>query len=540
MLGGRLIDEMLFNYINNSIKTQYNIDIKNRPKKYIKVMKTLISTKEKLSAEGADEVAYTLDGILEDEEDYESTLSLENLKEFIFDLQLEDFHSHNNIEIEEEEEEVVGENEKVKTNTIGSRLIRIIKDSVKKSGLIGKEDELKKIDLIPVGGSLRIQYFKDIMRNYLRKLIGDESKELNHTLNMDESESRGCCYKWLMSQNKWKYSLKSNIEITDDEYDNEKYINELETIKNTETEISDKHKNMNQKLSSKNDYESELYNYRRLLANYEKEDDYNELNSYIDSELEWIKEVDTISLTVEEIKDRSEKTKEKLHILLNYDEEKQKVIQEYKNQIECYKKYRIILEKDDDIPEKDKMLESINHLEDNDNNDLMEKSIKEINEMKDNNHILFESLDNYIIDRNNKRNGLRSLMGEYKDIFMDVYKINKDIENQEEITKLYAKEDEIKNNDILTMKEINEYFDLVNNGMNNIIEHYRSTVYNSIGDYKDDVDKLNYKGYISNRVIITIGNATDPLVNEIENETDILKIQLVKKKVDNIREDFKV
>lgn len=55
-VGGKYIDDALMVYIRKRIKDELEIDIEKNPRHKIKTKKEIISTKEKLSATGADEV----------------------------------------------------------------------------------------------------------------------------------------------------------------------------------------------------------------------------------------------------------------------------------------------------------------------------------------------------------------------------------------------------------------------------------------------------------------------------------------------------
>lgn len=163
-ISGSIIDNKIFDYFKKKIEEEEGKDSFTE-KEMIKLRMEISKVKEKLSASGADTVQITVDGILEDDEDYSGEFSVETLNDIIKDLPNE--------------------------------LIKLLKDTVK---------DTKQYDVVIIGGSLRIPLFQ----NTLEKEIGHT---LIKTLNMDESVAYGCIYFGAIQKNIWRYKITNNNKI---------------------------------------------------------------------------------------------------------------------------------------------------------------------------------------------------------------------------------------------------------------------------------------------------------------------------------------
>lgn len=88
------------------------------------------------------------------------------------------------------------------------------------------EEEKKLIEIVIIGGSLRIPLLQTTIEEYLKN-IGNEIK-INRTINMDEDISYGNSYYGLIKENKWEYNINSE-EI-------EESINDIISIPQNEVE----------------------------------------------------------------------------------------------------------------------------------------------------------------------------------------------------------------------------------------------------------------------------------------------------------------
>lgn len=196
-ISGKVVDNILMKYFIDEINNQYksengNVDLTITPKIYNKIAKEIISMKEKLSANGADEIAV---GIEIGNCDYGTTFSKKRL---------EDFLKENNLD-------------------------KIIIDLMDKClGVLNKEEiEKEEIELLLVGGTSRIPYFKGIMREKLKV------KNSYEPLNMDECIAYGINYYNLTKQNEWKYTLidkTKKLEFNDIDSYKKQQISTLKTL----------------------------------------------------------------------------------------------------------------------------------------------------------------------------------------------------------------------------------------------------------------------------------------------------------------------
>lgn len=79
------------------------------------------------------------------------------------------------------------------------------------------DEDKKKLEIVIIGGSLRITLLHEELENYLNELNG---KKLTRTLNMDESVCLGNSYYGLIQLNGWNYTINNykeyNIEDNKD------------------------------------------------------------------------------------------------------------------------------------------------------------------------------------------------------------------------------------------------------------------------------------------------------------------------------------
>lgn len=191
-LGGRDIDILLIEYIYNKMKAEcYDLkDLKDDYSLYKKIEKSIINCKEKLSADGADEIVLNVESYYEDD-DFEYTFNINELNKLLMD------------------------------NGYDKRLKDLVTKTINESGL--SKEEKSKLEIVIIGGSMRIPLFKRSLIDLLKEINGKE--KLIQTLNMDENDAYGCCYYGGMKEKKWKYEIENFLEKTS--FEEDKKIKEI-------------------------------------------------------------------------------------------------------------------------------------------------------------------------------------------------------------------------------------------------------------------------------------------------------------------------
>lgn len=238
-------------------------------------MDAVIYGKHKLSNEGADSVYLNfiqiniiVNGIArsEDDDDYETELTITKINESIEELEM------------------------------WNRLNKIIDEALEKSGW--NDDEIKSIEICPIGGALRTQYFKDKLIEYLKNHSNNE--RLTLTLNMDDSLCLGLSYyggikKHLEKCSKYECDNMLHYEIIDNtkfernnemlkvEYDIHTYIFDIENLDKNDSEELDKG-------AVRIAIEKEKYDFDHYIEDNTLRE--NELyKKFIDSEIEYHNEI---------------------------------------------------------------------------------------------------------------------------------------------------------------------------------------------------------------------------------------------------------
>lgn len=171
----------------------------------------------------------TIDGVLEDDETYETTLSVKDIGNLLM------------------------------TDHFYDDLSNIIEECFKLSKL--KADVPSVIPTL-CGGSMRIIELKAYLTDYLYKNY-NISNNINYTLNFDESVSLGCTYYGAMKEKLIDYKL----EYEDIFPLNKKNDKEYESIIKEEIELEEKDKLYNELKIRTNVFENIWYNYITLVYN---------------------------------------------------------------------------------------------------------------------------------------------------------------------------------------------------------------------------------------------------------------------------------
>lgn len=120
-------------------------------------------------------------------------------------------------------------NEVLKSNKFDEEILSILNECIKNSNI--KESEKREIEILIVGGSLRIPYFQSILLKYLKENLKSKYLNLNKTINMDECISYGNLYNGLIIKNYWKYNIIDKTKYC------HLYMSNDEDNKNEETKI---------------------------------------------------------------------------------------------------------------------------------------------------------------------------------------------------------------------------------------------------------------------------------------------------------------
>lgn len=219
------------------------------------MINALRKAKEKLSAVGADEVAVQIEDILEDGDDYETTLTTEIINDIISNNNISEFPYYSNVNYSEE-------------MTMKNCILEIIKDSIEKAKNYTEGNDFE-FDIVLSGGTIRIPIIKQTLLDFLH--INHPTKTLVETMNLDDSTSIGSTYYATYLNRWWNYEIVNNIpfanEIPDSELvligenDNE-YYNKLKEL---ETSIQQTTNNTVKRLQAQNHYEAIIYEYQREI-----------------------------------------------------------------------------------------------------------------------------------------------------------------------------------------------------------------------------------------------------------------------------------
>lgn len=234
------------------------------------MMNSLRKAKEKLSAAGADEVAIQIEDILEDGDDYETTLSTEIINDIISNKNISEFPYYSNVNNNNEEE-----------MTIKNCIVQIVKDSIEKAKSFTDGNDFE-FDIVLSGGTIRIPIIKQTLLDFLH--INSPEKALVETMNLDDSTSIGCSYYATCIKKWWDYEVVNNIPFANeikndelvliDENDNEYY----KELKDLETSIQQTTNNTVRRLQFQNHYEAIIYEYQREIKDIHGKDMIEQIN----------------------------------------------------------------------------------------------------------------------------------------------------------------------------------------------------------------------------------------------------------------------
>lgn len=236
-LGGRMIDKIILDEFQKEILEKNSVNIYDQFEQYVKVRNAAIKAKEQLANEGIDSVAILFEGLLPNNEDYETTLCLNTL---------------------------------LGKNVFLSQLTELIDKAIIRATLT--ENDIKILIPTLAGGSMRIPGIK----NYITQHFEEKYKnkiQFNNTLNLEQNQSFGCCYYAAMKLKKWDYEVEDTVENTvavndnisfplkqDDYYKKIYKIEQLLEQKDREKEetLAEEQKKMELK-NMQSDFEESLY-----------------------------------------------------------------------------------------------------------------------------------------------------------------------------------------------------------------------------------------------------------------------------------------
>lgn len=219
------------------------------------MINALRKAKEKLSAVGADEVAVQIEDILEDGDDYETTLTTEIINDIISNNNISEFPYYSNVNYSEE-------------MTMKNCILEIIKDSIEKAKNYTEGNDFE-FDIVLSGGTIRIPIIKQTLLDFLH--INHPTKTLVETMNLDDSTSIGCTYYATYLNRWWNYEIVNNIPFANEIPDSELVLigendnNYYEKLKELETSIQQTTNNTVKRLQAQNHYEAIIYEYQREI-----------------------------------------------------------------------------------------------------------------------------------------------------------------------------------------------------------------------------------------------------------------------------------
>lgn len=169
-IGGEEIDKLIMNYIKNYLKENYNINTIS-PKNEVNILHKMIEAKEKLSAEGAELIEIVFENLKEDDVDITFQFTVEQLNEIIKD--------------------------------IARNLNKIFESSLFQKL---NRNEMENLEICVVGGTMRIPLLQKTLKNFMKDIYNN-NKNLNYSLNMDESVAYGNICFILQSLKYWNFTF---------------------------------------------------------------------------------------------------------------------------------------------------------------------------------------------------------------------------------------------------------------------------------------------------------------------------------------------
>lgn len=227
-LSGRNIDNLIIKKKKEEIEKEIEDKLSN--KAYIKLKLEMIKLKEKLSANGADEVRGSIEN---GDDDIDIDYNVTELNEILIN------------------------------NGLIDKLKNLLNKSIKESNI--SKEEYNKINIVICGGSLRIPLFQNEIEKYMKEELKIKDNRITRTLNMDECISLGNCYYKLMKDKKWNYKIidneNMNVNVNNNNEISNELFNKLNKLKES-FELINGDDIIIKKLSEKrNEVEEEMYKY---------------------------------------------------------------------------------------------------------------------------------------------------------------------------------------------------------------------------------------------------------------------------------------
>lgn len=233
-LGGRLIDEIVSDFIAEAFVQKYHEDPRKTPKSLLKLRKAAEKCKLSLSPQGVSHAEVDVESLMNDI-DFHTRMQLTDLENGI------------------------------KAKNIPQRLTSIIEKALKSAGI----SDLSEINSTEItGGSIRIPLLKKTVAEFLHYDLTVINYGLSTTLNMDECIAIGCTYYNAIGNGKWKYEVNECQSIKIDPADligKGLTLNQISAFKKVEKDMQNQDDMLREKAEKCNKLESLIYLYRNKL-----------------------------------------------------------------------------------------------------------------------------------------------------------------------------------------------------------------------------------------------------------------------------------
>lgn len=265
-INGRIIDKYLFEIIIKRIKSEYpsteiNDILKN------KIKKEVIEKKCKLSSVGCKEIPLNID--INGTDTFDGSLSIRDIKKVICD------------------------------NNLNNYLTCLIESVINESGV--KEEDLKKIKILPIGGSSRIPIIQSLVVDKVKERINVDDVQILRNINMDECICRGCCYfskiiygKYLFEVTYPSYGYKYTVKMNNGDVNEKINASELMKYKNEDSDSDYETRECDEDRFEENDEDS--FSTVDFLSNRSSDVSDNEVD------IEYEKDVDYLFDSIDESK----------------------------------------------------------------------------------------------------------------------------------------------------------------------------------------------------------------------------------------------
>lgn len=233
-LGGRLIDEIVSDFIADAFVQKHHDDPRKNPKALLKLRKAAEKCKLSLSPQGVSHAEVDVESLMNDI-DFHTRMQLTDLEGSI------------------------------KSKHIPERLTAIIERALKSAGI----SDLSSISSTEItGGSIRIPLLKKTVAEFLHYDLTVINYGLSTTLNMDECIAIGCTYYNAIGNGKWKYEVNECASIKIDPSDligKGLTLNQISAFKKVEKDMQNQDEQLREKAEKCNKLESLIYSYRNKL-----------------------------------------------------------------------------------------------------------------------------------------------------------------------------------------------------------------------------------------------------------------------------------